>query len=133
MTFHYYEINSKIIRPIIPILLKSPSKIMLYSGIIDSGADYCTFSLDTAKVLDIKLESKDKVKIAGVGKEKITGYRNKIEMRIGDKTYATKVIFADMSDFGYGILGQLGFFDHFDVTLRYYKQEIEIEPIKLVN
>lgn len=32
-----------------------------------------------------------------------------------------------------GILGQQGFFDHFDVKLSYQKQTIEIEPLKISN
>jgi len=63
MIFHYFEITSKIVRPIIPIILKSQTKLMLYSALIDSGADYSIFSLDIADALGIKLQLKDKVKL----------------------------------------------------------------------
>jgi hypothetical protein len=40
MIFPYKEINSQIIRPIIPIIIKSDTYFILYHGLIDSGADY---------------------------------------------------------------------------------------------
>jgi len=129
MIFHYFEITSKIVRPIIPIILKSQTKLMLYSALIDSGADYSIFSLDIADALGIKLQLKDKVKFIGVGRERIDGFWSKIEIIIGDTTYQTHAIFAEISEFGHGILGQKGFFDHFDVELSYKKQLIEIKPI----
>jgi hypothetical protein len=54
---------------------------------------------------------------------------HKLEIRIGESVFETNIIFADIADFGHGILGQKGFFDHFDVTLRYQKQLIDINPI----
>lgn len=133
MTFPYSEITSQIARPIIPIILRSKTKVMLYSGLIDSGADHSIFSLDVAKALEIKLRSKAKIQFSGVGKDTIEGFWSKIELRVSGKTYTTKVIFADISQFDHGILGQIGFFDHFDVKLSHSKQTIEIEPVNLPN
>lgn len=48
-------------------------------------------------------------------------------------SYSSKALFAEVNQFGHGILGQLGFFDHFDVKLLHQKQIIEIEPVKLLN
>lgn len=129
MTFPYFEIIPEIQRPIIPVILKSSTKLMLYSALIDSGSDYCIFSIDIAKLLGIKLQLKDRVKFIGIGEEKIIGFLSNVEIKIGDRIYQTKVIFANISNFGYGILGQKGFFDHFDIKLSYQKQLIEIEPI----
>lgn len=133
MTFPYSEITSKISRPIIPIILKSKTKVMLYSGLVDSGADHSIFSLDVAKALEIKLTPKAKIQFFGAGKDTIEGFWSKIELRVSGKIYITKVIFADISQFDHGILGQLGFFDHFDVKLSHQKQTVEIEPVKLTN
>ena len=56
-----------------------------------------------------------------------------ITIKIGKSIYETKVIFAEMGDFSHGILGQKGFFDHFDVKLSYQKQLIEIEALSWKN
>lgn len=133
MTFSYQEIKPGVKRPIIPLILRSITMVILYDAIIDSGSDYCIFTLDIAYKLGINLLNENKVIFMGVGKEKIKGFWGEVELRIADKTYETKVIFADINDVGYGILGQQGFFDHFDVKLSYRKQIIEIEPIKIPN
>lgn len=106
---------------------------MIYTALIDSGADNCIFSLEIADLLQIKLRPKDKIQFIGVGKDKVSGYRSNIDLRIGDISYEAEVIFAEISDFGHGILGQKGFFDHFDVKLSYNKQLIEINPVKASN
>jgi len=54
-------------------------------------------------------------------------------LRIGNVAYKTDVIFSEISNFGHGVLGQQGFFDHFDVTLRYHKKVIEIKPLKVLK
>lgn len=133
MTFPYKEITSQIKRPIIPIIIKSESFFILYHGLIDSGADHCIFSLEIAKELGLKLLTKDKAEFIGIGKDVIKGYLGEIDIKIGNLVYTTEVIFAEISDFGHGILGQQGFFDHFDVKLSYQKQTIEIEPVKVPN
>jgi hypothetical protein len=129
MTFDYEEITPDIKRPIIQILLKSKTSFIIYQALIDAGADYCLFNIDLAKLLDINLSDKNKVDFVGVGKEKLVGYKEEITLRIGDISYLTNVIFADISDFEHGILGHKGFFDHFDVHLRYTDLKMEIIPI----
>lgn len=131
MIFPYREITSKIRRPVIPIILKSPTTFMIYDAIIDSGADHCIFNISFANELGIKLSKK--IKFVGIGNEELDGFWGNVELRIGNKTYQTKVIFAALRDTSYGILGQQGFFDHFDVKLSNHKQTIEIEPVKLLN
>ena len=133
MIFKYFDITPKIIRPIVPIILKSSTRIAFYTALIDSGADYCIFGLGVAEALNIELKPQNKTKVSGVGKELVEGFLTDIEIKIGHVMYRTKVIFADISDFGHGILGQQGFFNHFDVKLSYQKQIIEIEPTKHSN
>lgn len=127
MIFDYQKITTTISRPIIPIFLKSKTKFTFYRALIDSGADYCIFSIELAQALGIKL-SKNIISFMGVGRDKIKGFWGEVEIRIDGASYKTKAIFAEISDFGHGILGQRGFFDHFDVKLRCKKQIIEIEP-----
>lgn len=128
MIFDYQKISFAISRPIIPIFLRSKTKYIFYSALIDSGADYCIFSIELAKALDIKL-SKSKTSFKGVGKDRIQGRWGKVDIRIDHIVYQLKALFAEISDFGHGILGQKGFFDHFDVELSYRKLSIEIKPV----
>lgn len=127
MIYFYKEISPTIKRPIIQVIVKSENYFVIYPVLIDSGADYCIFSTELAKDLGVGLKGK-KVRFMGIGKDKIAGYWGEVEIKVGDLSHQTKVIFAEISQFGHGILGQKGFFDHFDVKLSYQNQTIEIEP-----
>lgn len=133
MIYRYFKVTPKISRPIIPVILKSSKNVALYSALIDSGADHCIFSLDIAEAMDIKLNLRTKTKVSGIGKEEIDGFWGEIEFRVSGKIYTAKVLFAKINEYGYGILGQRGFFDHFDVKLSYQKQTIEVKPAENVN
>lgn len=128
MIFSYRDITPRIKRPIIRIILKSKNTFIVYQALIDSGADYCIFSKEVAQALNIKL-SKRKVSFKGVAKEKVYGYWGEVDIGVGEISYKLKAIFAEISDFGHGILGQKGFFEYFDVRLNYQKQIIEVESI----
>lgn len=128
MIFFYERTAPKISRPVIPVFLKSGKNFVFYAGLIDSGADYCVFSLGVAKALNLKL-SKQNVVIEGISQGRISGEVGVVMIKIGHLSYHTKAVFADIRDPGYGILGGRGFFDHFDVKLSYRKQTIEIQPI----
>jgi len=132
MTYPYLRISSKISRPIIQIIIKSKTKFAIHPVLIDSGADYCIFNIQLAEDLGIKIRSR-RTSFKGIGKDKIVGFWGKVDLRIGEVTYQTEVIFAEIGDFSHGILGQQGFFNHFDVKLSFHKQIIEIEPLKLTN
>ncbi len=132
MIYYYLAFTHTIRRPIIEIILKTDSNFAIYPVLIDSGADYCIFHIDLAKALGVRL-SKKFVIVKGIGKDKTRGFWGEIEIKLSSFSYQTKALFADISDFGHGILGQQGFFDHFDVKLSYQKQEIEITPLKISN
>lgn len=132
MIFQYLRVSSTISRPIIDIIVKSKDKFAIYPILIDSGADYCIFHLELAQSFGIKL-STTTVKFYGVSKKKVIGRWGEVELKIDGYTYKTMVLFAKMTHFDHGILGQLGFFDHFDVKISYHKQTIEIDSIKPSN
>ena len=110
-------------------MLRSEEKFIFYSALIDSGADYCIFSAEIAYILHIKL-SKDTARFRGIGKGSIRGYWGEVEARVGDVDFPLRAIFAHVSDFGHGIVGQSGFFDMFIVKFDLVKEEIELEEGK---
>lgn len=132
MIYPYLTFTDTIRRPIIQIIVRSENNFAIYPVLIDSGADYCIFNIELAKALGIKL-TKKRTNFRGVGKDKVKGFWGEVEIKLGDHSYKTKAIFAEISQFGHGILGQQGFFDRFDVKLSYQKQTIEIESIKVSN
>lgn len=127
MVFPYLRITPQIKRPIIPVILKSQSQFVIYPALIDSGSDYCIFSIELANVLAVKL-SKEKAQFRGIGQDKVEGYWGEIEAKVGNVSFTIKAIFAEIGEFGHGILGQKGFFDIFIVKFDLKKEEIELKP-----
>lgn len=139
MKFKYRRINLKdpfsnkkyILRPIIPVSLQHKDKAIHYEALIDSGADFCIFPIELANNLKIKINPNRTIYFSGVGGQPLKGFIVKIRLRIGEINIFTKIVFVESGSTR--VLGQRGFFDHFDVKLSYQKQIIEIEPIKINN
>ena len=132
MIFPYIQISPGIKRPIIPIILKSKDKFIYYPVLVDSGSDYCIFSIEIAQHLGINL-GKKRVGLLSLGKGKLFGRLGKVEIRIAEKFFIIESIFADISEFGHGILGQKGFFSNFDVKFSYKNETIEINASRFAS
>lgn len=93
MNFSYLKITSQISRPIIPIILKSESNFIIYSGLIDSGSDYCVFDTSIAEILGIKLKDSDSINIQGISGDLMKCKQGEISLKLGQKSYKIKGIF----------------------------------------
>ena len=69
MILRYLEITPTILRPVIPIILKSGNRFVLNSALIDSGADHCIFDIEIAKSLGTPLQQK-KISLKGLSRDK---------------------------------------------------------------
>ncbi|MEK7521476.1 MAG: hypothetical protein AAB599_01600 [Patescibacteria group bacterium] len=74
--------------------------------------------------------NKQKYTIFGIDENPIVGHFANIEIRVQNTSYLTSVLFVNISNFEHIVLGQRGFFDHFDVKFSYNRQQIEITPLK---
>lgn len=134
--FKYRKINLKdpfssrnyVLRPIIPISLRHKTKSIHYEALIDTGADFNIFPIELAQMLGIKINKQRVIYFSGIGEESIRGFITKVILGVGKIDISTKVVFSESGSVR--LLGQRGFFDHFDVKLSYQKQIIEIEQIK---
>ena len=117
-------------RPIIPVTLKSKNIELRYLALIDSGADFNILHADLAKILKINLSKlKNPMTFGGI-KEGATGkgYFTTIDIGINEKYITTPVVFSnDISNDGYGILGQQGFFNKYKIYFNYLLRDILIE------
>lgn len=135
MKFKYRKINLKdpfsnkkyILRPIIPVSLQYKDKSIHYEALIDTGADFCIFPIELAGALGINLDSNRIIYFSGVGGQPLKGFITDVILRVGEINISTKIVFAESGSTR--VLGQRGFFDHFDVKLSYQKQVIEVERI----
>lgn len=117
-------------RPIIPVILKFNRVEFKYLALLDSGADFNIFHGDIAKILKIDLgKMKNSMKFSGIkqGAEGM-GHFASIDVGINGQFKNVPVVFSnDISENGYGILGQQGFFNNYKIVFSYKNREIKIE------
>lgn len=119
-----------VFRPIIPVFFKIPNqeRKLGYEALVDSGADYNIFPAQVAEIMGLDVKSGKLDVYGGVGGGKYEAYIHKVEILIGGWEYEVECAFSyDFAPWGYGILGQKGFFDLFSVKFDYRKEEIEIK------
>ena len=128
MTFNYIKAGIWH-RPIIPVTIAYKNKEIRYLALIDSGADFNVFHKDIADILRIDLSKLKQVPFSGIspGINIPQGSFAEVTLQVGKSTTKTMVLFSkDISDNGYGILGQQGFFNNFKVAFDYISKEITI-------
>ena len=114
-------------RPIIPVFLIVGKIIVGYEALIDSGADYNVFDGEIATILKINLTRGKKRQISGLGNQIIKGYEHKLQIKVGDRIFISKIIFSNqIPPHSFGVLGNDGFFNRFKVTFDYPRKLIEI-------
>ena len=116
------------LRPVIPVTLTYQGNSLRFQSLIDSGADWCVFHGEIAKELGIDLKSGKQQHFFGVGGLKQFAYFHAIQMEIGGWKFPCYCAFADDLKTPYGLLGQVGFFDKFQVRFDLIKEEIELKP-----
>jgi len=100
-----------------------------YMALIDSGADYCFFHSEIAEVMNLDWQKGKRLNFVGVTGQKATSYFHNVDLYIGGWEFKVYCGFSDaISPKGFGVLGQIGFFDQFIVKFDLEKEEIEIKP-----
>ncbi len=116
------------LRPVIPIWLIGGDKRIGYHAIIDSGADLCIFHAQIGELLGIAVESGKLLPFNGISGELLTAYFHDIKIEVGGYEFDCYAGFSrDIDNMPYGLLGQLGFFNLFDVLFDYNKGRIELK------
>ncbi len=114
-------------RPIVPVTLRVNKIEFNYLALIDSGADFNIFHADIAKILKIDISKlKKTVNFSGINGKGV-GYFTAVDIGVGDNFINTPVVFSnDISDNGYGILGQQGFFNNYKIEFDYRGRKINL-------
>ncbi len=133
MKFKYKKfITSRgiILRPVIPVKLKSASENFDYEVLVDSGADICIFHSEIGELLNLNVLKGKPYEVFGVGGKASIYYLHKIMIEIGGRSHEIEAGFMP-SVSGYtmrhGIVGQKGFFDKFVVKFDLVKEEVELK------
>lgn len=133
MKFRYKKfcsIDGRVVfRPVIPIELIYKNKTQRYEALIDSGADFCIFHADIGSFLGIPIIKGRVEDIGGISGIPARSFIHSIQIGIGGTKIDADVRFSgEIAPFGFGVLGQVGFFDKFVVKFDFQKKVIEIVP-----
>lgn len=138
MKFEYFKFPLKersgyfghaLLRPIIPVRITFRGNTLRYTALIDSGADFCIFDAEIAEYLGIDVRSGHREIFGGVQERGgAEAFFHEVTLNIGGWDYQTTVGFSyDIAKHGYGLLGQKGFFDIFEVKFNLLKEEIKLK------
>lgn len=128
MKFKYKNYGSGVIRPVIPIEIIYNKISVPYEVLIDSGADICIFDAQIGEILGIDIISGQKEEVWGITGFGEFYYLHPVIIKVGGWSYKIKAGFLpNIAKLGYGIVGQKGFFDLFEIKFSHLKEEIELK------
>lgn len=128
MKFRYKRYSSSVLRPVVPIGISYKDKSVTYEVLIDSGADICIFDSEIADILGIKIKTGTKQSVSSITGTSEFYYIHEVTLNIGGWKHKAKVGFLkNINKQGYGIVGQMGFFDKYSVKFDLNKEEIELK------
>ncbi len=132
MKFRYKKLGARFVRPIIPVEILFEKQAVRYEVLVDSGADCTLLPSEIGELLGIDVESGRKDRIGGITGGGMPFFIHQVLLRVGGWTFEVPVGFMPgMPDFEYGVVGQGGFFDLFEVTFNRRKAEIALKPYRL--
>jgi len=113
-----------IYRPVIPVRLCLADKVIPFDALVDSGADENTFPGWIIKALGHDIyRGKEKI-FSGIGGS-VLSYLHPTRLKVGDVSWIEDVYYShEWDDMPFGLLGEAGFFSHFDVHFHYQEKEI---------
>ena len=127
MKFRYKKYAPGLLRPVIPVEILHKDIAVPCEVLVDSGADICIFDAQIAEILGIELKTGKEQKVAGLTGVSESYYLHPVIISLGGWEYKIQVGFLPSSGkFGYGVVGQKGFFDIFVVKFDLIKEEVEI-------
>jgi hypothetical protein len=119
-------------RPLVDVTVLAPNgEAVQVAALVDSGADFCLFPLTTAGMLSLKVESLPTAITFGVGSVSNLTYFDDLVLDLGNGViFTTRVGFTEgMDRAGFGLLGQMGFFENYNVEFRYRQRTFTIQTV----
>jgi hypothetical protein len=117
-------------RPMVDLILLAPNgESIQRSALVDSGADFCLFSLRTARMLGLDIQTLQRAMTVGVGSASNLTYFADLTINLENGTiFDTRVGFtAGIDRAGFGLLGQQGLFENYNVEFRHRDRTFTIE------
>lgn len=134
MRYKYHQIRNPLdpsdilMVPVIPVGLRYQGKSVGVLALVDSGADLCLFHSSIGRALGIDVESGEKILLKTLSPDGVPTYLHTVHLFLkGEPGIDVEMGFLerDLIADG-GLLGQQGFFDHFDVRFQRWQNSIHI-------
>ncbi len=125
------EEGSKVSKPYVSLIMCSQEKRIKVDGLIDSGSDHNLFSMILAEVCGIDLTNAEEVSVSGFNHKgkKNKGYLVPVKYVLDNYEWIGDTVFVETQQ-PHGFLGQVGFFDAFNILFSYSKEAIELQPAR---
>lgn len=125
-----YKVQTELVRlPLVSVRLACNRKRIKVWALIDSGADFCVFNGDIASLLAIDLKKGKPLDIIGVVGGSTLAWIHQINLELeGYPSINIKAAFTETGIPDLSLVGQIGFFDNFQIRFHRYKDQIEIYP-----
>jgi hypothetical protein len=114
------------LRPVVPVVVaglrRSP-----HACLLDTGALHNRFGGWVARAAGIDLDGAP-LEVIALGGFRAEARRASVLLSVGEANWVAPVWFCDPWPLSFHLLGQKGFFDRFEVTLRAARYEVELIP-----
>jgi hypothetical protein len=113
--------------PIIPVRLFNGNKHKDVRCLLDSGADNCMFHSSVADILGLELAKGEPRIFYGIAKQAAHGFLHTIQLQVEgfNETIEIKAAFTEDNDIP--LIGQVGFFDFYQVIFERYRGRFEVK------
>ncbi len=115
-------------QPIVEVRLAYGANHIDLDCLVDSGAGECLFTRDIADILGINLQGAPEKEYFGITNQSTIGQVHPVQLRIKGFSQWVTVEAGFIAENQIGLLGQAGFFDHFQIIFEGYRKRFEIKP-----
>lgn len=125
----YDSRESRVSRPIVPIVLYGPLGSFAVDALLDSGADRSLFHADIARAIGFDLARAPTELYAGIEGTRLEAYIQPVRLEIIGIKKVVRITAGFIDSPGVSaILGEDGFFDAYHISFRKSHNEFEITP-----
>jgi len=112
--------------PLLRIFLRRDLNMQYLLTLVDSGSADCVFPVSMAELLRIDITSGERHEFHGFDNRSIPGFIHQVHLQVAGFNHWVSVDAVFLQSDGMPIVGQRGFFDHYQVVFEKWKRRFEV-------
>ena len=120
MKFPYVELRGRLL-PIVPVEVND----IEFYAFLDSGASFSIFHSDIAEILEIQIESGEKVLVTVGDGSLIPVYMHELKVKFAGKEFEARIGLSKKLGIGFDIIGRKDFFENFKICFDEKNKTVE--------